>query len=141
MATNTTNYNWKKPDYEDDADIKDLNDNFDGIDAQVKAIDDQVQLIKNNLEQMKLDRYIANTSKTYTLASNTPYIITVNSYGTYGMFMAFKYSDETTPRLYEIKKSSSFDALITVTAVASSSDISIAPVSSSTWYVSSGMKL
>ena len=49
MATNTTNYNWTKPDYEDDADIKDLNDNFDDIDAQVKAIDDQVQLNKNNI--------------------------------------------------------------------------------------------
>ena len=52
MATNTTNYNWKKPDYEDDADIKDLNDNFDGIDAQVKAIDDQVQLNKNNISSL-----------------------------------------------------------------------------------------
>jgi len=89
----------------------------------------------------KLDKYVSNTSKTYTLANNTPYIITVNSYGTYGMFMAFKYSDETTPRLYEIKKSSSFDSLITVSAVADSSNISIAPVSSSTWFVSSGMKL
>lgn len=37
MATNTTNYNLTKPDYEDDADIKDLNDNFDAIDAQMKA--------------------------------------------------------------------------------------------------------
>ena len=58
MATNTTNYNWTKPDYEDDADIKDLNDNFDGIDAQIKAIDDQVQLNKNNiltLEQANAD--------------------------------------------------------------------------------------
>ena len=90
---------------------------------------------------VKLDKYVSNASKTYTLANNTPYIITVNSYGTYGMFMAFKYSDESEPRLYEIKKSSSFDSLITVSAVASSSDISIAPVSSSTWFVSSGMKL
>ena len=65
MATNTTNYNWTKPDYEDDADIKDLNDNFDGIDAQVKAIDDQVQLNKNNIywSQQKLAEIVDSGNK------------------------------------------------------------------------------
>lgn len=33
MASSTTNYNLIKPDYEDSADIKDLNDNFDTIDT------------------------------------------------------------------------------------------------------------
>lgn len=33
MASSTTNYNLIKPDYEDNADIKDLNDNFDTIDT------------------------------------------------------------------------------------------------------------
>lgn len=39
MATNTTNYGWTKPDYEDDADIAVLNETFDAIDAQVKTIE------------------------------------------------------------------------------------------------------
>jgi hypothetical protein len=71
MATNTTNYNWTKPDYEDDADIKDLNDNFDGIDAQVKAIDDQVQLNKNNISY--------NTNQGVKNIFRTPTIDTTNS--------------------------------------------------------------
>lgn len=33
MATNTTNYNLIKPEYTDDADIKDINDNMDIIDS------------------------------------------------------------------------------------------------------------
>lgn len=37
MASNTTNYGWTKPDYEDDADIMVINDTIDNIDAQVKA--------------------------------------------------------------------------------------------------------
>lgn len=48
MATNTTNYGWTKPDYEDDADIKDLNDNFDAIDAQMKANENYISAIGNN---------------------------------------------------------------------------------------------
>jgi hypothetical protein len=39
MATNTTNYGWTKPDYEDDADIAVLNETFDAIDAQVKTVE------------------------------------------------------------------------------------------------------
>jgi len=41
MASNTTNYGWTKPDYEDDADIMVINDTIDNIDAQVKANDDK----------------------------------------------------------------------------------------------------
>jgi hypothetical protein len=39
MATNTTNYGWTKPDYEDDADIAVLNETFDAIDEQVKTVE------------------------------------------------------------------------------------------------------
>jgi hypothetical protein len=39
MATNTTNYGWTKPDYEDDADIAVLNETFEAIDAQVKTVE------------------------------------------------------------------------------------------------------
>lgn len=34
---NTTNYNLKKPEYEDNADIKDINDNMDTIDEELYA--------------------------------------------------------------------------------------------------------
>lgn len=41
MATNTTNYGWTKPSYEDAADIEVINSTFDSIDEQVKANDDK----------------------------------------------------------------------------------------------------
>lgn len=37
MATNTTNYGWTKPSYEDAADIEVINGTIDNIDAQVKT--------------------------------------------------------------------------------------------------------
>lgn len=43
MASSTTNYNLIKPDYEDNADIKDLNDNFDTIDmAMNNKVDKEI---------------------------------------------------------------------------------------------------
>lgn len=42
MATNTTNYGWTKPDYEDDADIAVLNETFDDIDEQVKTNENNI---------------------------------------------------------------------------------------------------
>lgn len=44
MATNTTNYGWTKPDYEDDADIAVLNETFDAIDAQVKTNENNISI-------------------------------------------------------------------------------------------------
>lgn len=66
MATNTTNYGWTKPDYEDDADIKDLNDNFDGIDAQVKANENNISLedISSSIV-MSTGYYCASDSRLY----------------------------------------------------------------------------
>lgn len=62
MATNTTNYNWKKPDYEDDADIKDLNDNFDAIDAKVKEVENQAATNQTNILSVKNNvEYITDT--------------------------------------------------------------------------------
>lgn len=40
MATYTDNYNLIKPDYNEDADINDLNSNFDVLDTQIKSIFD-----------------------------------------------------------------------------------------------------
>lgn len=39
MATNTTNYNWLKPSYEDEPDIMVISDTIDNIDAQVKTVE------------------------------------------------------------------------------------------------------
>lgn len=44
MATNTTNYGWTKPDYEDDADIAVLNETFDDIDEQVKTNENNISI-------------------------------------------------------------------------------------------------
>ena len=41
MATQTTNYGLKKPDYNDSADIGVINANMDIIDAKMKEIDDK----------------------------------------------------------------------------------------------------
>jgi lysophospholipase L1-like esterase len=50
MATNTTNYGWTKPDYEDAADIMVINDTIDNIDAQVKTNENNILSVKNNVE-------------------------------------------------------------------------------------------
>lgn len=42
MATNTTNYGWTKPSYEDEADIEVINGTFDSIDEQVKTNENNI---------------------------------------------------------------------------------------------------
>jgi len=42
MASNTTNYGWTKPDYEDDADIQIINATIEAIDAQMKSNEDNI---------------------------------------------------------------------------------------------------
>ena len=42
MATNTTNYGWTKPSYEDAADIEVINGTIDNIDAQVKTNENNI---------------------------------------------------------------------------------------------------
>ena len=54
MATNTTNYGWTKPDYEDDADIAVLNETFDAIDAQVKTIESSLNSKQTALSTAQL---------------------------------------------------------------------------------------
>ncbi len=45
MASNTTNYGWTKPDYEDDADIMVINGTIDSIDADLHNIDETLSAI------------------------------------------------------------------------------------------------
>jgi hypothetical protein len=81
-------------------------------------------------------KYTANTAKTYTLTVEATYLITVISYAVAGVFLALKYNNETSPRLFPVYKAASFDNFLTVASVADSSDISITPTSSSIWYIS-----
>ena len=85
MATNTTNYNWTKPDYEDDADIKDLNDNFDAIDAQVKTNENNILYIaKNNVINIFTRQAGAYTHNGVTFTTNADGTITLANTATGG---------------------------------------------------------
>lgn len=97
MATYTDNYNLIKPDYNDDADINDLNSNFDVLDTQIKSISDSAatataelaEIIdsgaKNKLNISKSSVKAINTSgtwsgDTYTRTDNNNNIsITINN--------------------------------------------------------------
>ena len=48
MATNTTNYGWTKPSYEDEADIEVINGTIDNIDAQVKTNENNILSLTAN---------------------------------------------------------------------------------------------
>lgn len=48
MATNTTNYGWTKPSYEDTADIEVINGAIDNIDAQVRTNEININFNTNN---------------------------------------------------------------------------------------------
>ena len=84
----------------------------------------------------KGNRYVANQVKTYTLEGSYTYLITVISYNVAGMFLALKYNNETSPRLFPVYKAANFDNSLTVASVADSSDISITPTSSNIWFIS-----
>lgn len=74
MATNTTNYGWTKPDYEDDADIAVLNETFDAIDAQVKTVETaldnkqpalstaQLAAVNSGIDSTKVEQIATNES-------------------------------------------------------------------------------
>lgn len=52
MASNTTNYGWTKPDYEDDADIMVINGTIDSIDADLHNIDETLSAINKAFPMM-----------------------------------------------------------------------------------------
>jgi hypothetical protein len=85
---------------------------------------------------MRGDTYVANTTKTYALTAAKTYLISVVCYNVAGLFLAFKYSTESTPRLFPVYKTADFDNYMTVSAMADSSNIQISSASSSTWYYS-----
>lgn len=52
MASNTTNYGWTKPDYEDDADIMVINGTIDSIDADLHIINETLSAINTAFPMM-----------------------------------------------------------------------------------------
>ena len=52
MATNTTNYNWRKPSYEDEPDIMVISDTIDAIDSQVKNNEDNITVNRTVLAEL-----------------------------------------------------------------------------------------
>ena len=50
MATNTTNYGWTKPSYEDTADIEVINGTIDNIDAQVKTNENNISSLDTEID-------------------------------------------------------------------------------------------
>ena len=62
--TTSTNYGFKLPEYEDFADVKDLSDNWEELDTQLKRVDDK-----------------AGTTLTYSSATET--ITVSDTHGTY----------------------------------------------------------
>ena len=54
MATNTTNYGWTKPSYEDAADIEVINGTIDNIDAQLKTVETALNSKQNALSAEQL---------------------------------------------------------------------------------------
>ena len=82
MATNTTNYGWTKPDYEDAADIMVINDTIDNIDAQVKTNENNILLLESLNGGKNIARvasatktgggyFLSNAANTLTIPQNT----------------------------------------------------------------------
>ena len=75
MATNTPNYNLKKPDPTDFIQVADLNGNFDIIDTKIKEVADAAQ---NNqkITQVETKANKVETDLTNHLADATPHQFT-----------------------------------------------------------------
>lgn len=63
MATNTTNYGWTKPSYEDAADIEVINGTIDNIDAQVKTVENAIPTTLAELTDDTTHRTVSDTEK------------------------------------------------------------------------------
>lgn len=79
MSTQTTNYNFTKPDYSDSADIADLNGNFDIADDVIKEVSDKVDNNESDISDLQItvqskqnvtDNTFGTTSKTVPGAIN-----------------------------------------------------------------------
>ena len=87
MSTNTTNYGWTKPSYQDAADIEVINGTIDNIDAQVKANDDKsnsalVELVDSGAKNKLNHTAYTRTVNGVTFTVNADRSITITSDGT-----------------------------------------------------------
>ena len=78
MASNTTNYGWTKPDYEDDADIMVINDIIDNIDTALHEHDEELAVDRAALVEL-VDNGAKNLINNTAVSTS---IFTVNSDGT-----------------------------------------------------------
>lgn len=82
MATNTTNYNWLKPSYEDEPDIMVISDTIDAIDSQVKSNEDNITANRTALAEL-VDGGAKNLIQdTATSRTENGVTFTVNADGT-----------------------------------------------------------
>lgn len=82
MATNTTNYGWTKPSYEDAADIEVINGTIDNIDEQVKTNENNISKDEAALVEI-VDGGAKNLMKNTAVSQSVNGVeFTVNSDGT-----------------------------------------------------------
>lgn len=75
----TSNYNLKKPDYTDPADIQDVNDNADIIDQKLKEnADNLLNLINTKMDKKIADESYSDRKYEFTVIEGKPYLRTVN---------------------------------------------------------------
>lgn len=82
MATNSSNYNWTKPSYEDDADIEVISTTIEAIDAQVKANEDNITVNREALAEIINNGPKNKLSWTAADKTHNGITFTVNSNGT-----------------------------------------------------------
>lgn len=78
MASNTTNYGWTKPDYEDDADIQVISATIEAIDAQMKSNEDNITVNREALAEL-----IDGSAKNRLPFSDLAVIKSMNTGGTW----------------------------------------------------------
>ena len=104
MATNTTNYGWTKPSYEDAADIEVINGTIDNIDEQVKTNETNILLNATNGKTNYInfaDKVMSAAGYVYEWTAfdvaQGDYIISFDSDVT-GVAVAIELGDTNTPR-------------------------------------------
>ena len=102
MSTNTTNYGWTKPSYEDAADIEVINGTIDNIDAQLKANDDKsnsalVELVDSGAKNKLNHTAYTRTVNGVTFTVNADRSITITSDGTNTQSLLYLVQNYTIP--------------------------------------------
>ena len=100
MATNTTNYGWTKPSYEDAADIEVINGTIDNIDAQVKTNENNISSLQNmqtNYMKIVYRRYLGQNSETVSYRMAKTDFVAIDNAQQCGMYLITIINWSTTP--------------------------------------------